>query len=94
MHTRSLFFAFLAATVSIPVVSPGKIQKDGLVLPPSSLENRDTIRNIFLKSYEAYRYVICLLSCIFVLIHDRKSAWGHDDLAPLSNRGNGLLNMF
>jgi len=30
----------------------------------------------------------------FVLIHIRKSAWGHDDLAPLSNRGNGLLSMF
>lgn len=60
MHTRSLFFAFLAATVFIPVVSPGKIQQGGLVLPPSGLENRDTVRNMFLNSYEAYRCVICL----------------------------------
>jgi len=29
--------------------------------------------------------------CVFVLIHDRKFAWGHDDLAPLSN---GLLSIF
>lgn len=42
-------------------------------MPPSASENRDAVRNIFLKSYKAYE----------------KSAWGHDDLGPLSNRGNG-----
>lgn len=93
MYTRSLFIAFLATIFSIPTVSSRKIQKDGLVLPPNASENRDAVRNIFLKSYKAYKYVTCVFPCVLVLIYNRKSAWGHDDLGPLSNRGNGLLSV-
>ncbi|KAF5356932.1 hypothetical protein D9756_006500 [Leucocoprinus leucothites] len=65
VHTRSLITALLVATV--PAVYAGKIQKDGLTLPPSASANRDAVKAIFVNSYEAYK----------------KSAWGHDDLAPL-----------
>ncbi|KXN84062.1 putative mannosyl-oligosaccharide alpha-1,2-mannosidase 1B [Leucoagaricus sp. SymC.cos] len=58
---------FLTVT-SILIVSAGKVQKDEIVLPSAAAERRAEVKDMFVKSYEAYR----------------KHAWGHDDLAPRS----------
>ncbi|KXN84061.1 putative mannosyl-oligosaccharide alpha-1,2-mannosidase 1B [Leucoagaricus sp. SymC.cos] len=66
VHTRSLFTALLAVTLPLPVVFAAKVQKDGLALPNGASSSRDVVKDIFTRSYEAYK----------------KHAFGHDDLAP------------
>lgn len=57
VRTRSLFTALLAAAISVPAVSAGKVQKDGLALPAQASASRDAVRGIFMKSFEAYTWV-------------------------------------
>ncbi|TFK73469.1 glycoside hydrolase family 47 protein [Pluteus cervinus] len=47
----------------------GPVQHPGLSLPDSAAANKQAVVDIFTKSYEAYR----------------SAAFGHDDLAPISN---------
>lgn len=57
----------------LPVVFSALVQKPDLALPESASAHRDEVVKIFKESYEAYR----------------EFAWGHDDLAPVSQ---GFIN--
>ncbi|KAK0457211.1 glycoside hydrolase family 47 protein [Desarmillaria tabescens] len=54
-----------STTWNVPVLA---VQKDGLTIPSSAAASRDAVRDIFVKSYDAYK----------------QYAWGHDDLMPES----------
>ncbi|KAJ3571801.1 hypothetical protein NP233_g3526 [Leucocoprinus birnbaumii] len=56
---------FAVDSLFFTVVTAGKVQCDGLLLPEVAAAYREEVKGMFVKSYEAYK----------------KHAWGHDDLA-------------
>jgi mannosyl-oligosaccharide alpha-1,2-mannosidase len=57
-------------------VYAGSIQRGGLTLPGDAEEHKAAVRQIFKTSYDAYH----------------QYAFGHDELAPLSKKGNDGRN--
>lgn len=73
------------ALLSCTSVLAGVVQKPGLVLPLDARSHRDAAEAIFVKSYESYRFVHTLVPCETLLTEfNRKFAFGHDDLEPIS----------
>ncbi|KAL0576034.1 hypothetical protein V5O48_005941 [Marasmius crinis-equi] len=72
--TRS--FTLLLSLTSLTTTLAGSVQKPDLVLPPSAAGHRDAVKDIFERSYNAYR----------------KFAFGHDDLMPLTGGFNDGRN--
>ncbi|KAG7090200.1 hypothetical protein E1B28_011804 [Marasmius oreades] len=72
--TRS--FTFLLSLTAFTACVAGPVQSPSLVLPPSAADHRQAVKDIFQRSYNAYR----------------KFAFGHDDLEPLSGRFNDGRN--
>ncbi|KAK0481197.1 glycoside hydrolase family 47 protein [Armillaria luteobubalina] len=58
-------FCFLSSILNVPVLA---VQKMGLTVPDSAAASRNAVKDIFVKSYDAYK----------------QYAWGHDDLTPES----------
>ncbi|KAL0959972.1 hypothetical protein HGRIS_011634 [Hohenbuehelia grisea] len=72
MHSRSFaltltLFTTVFTILSTPV-SAGLVQVPGLQLPSDASKHRDDVKEIFVKSYQAYK----------------EHAFGHDELAPVS----------
>jgi mannosyl-oligosaccharide alpha-1,2-mannosidase len=62
-------FTVLVTLLSVfPAIFAGQVQVPGLTVPPSASANKDTVKQIFVNSYKAYRTY----------------AFGHDDLTPVS----------
>ncbi|KAK1225117.1 hypothetical protein PQX77_011987, partial [Marasmius sp. AFHP31] len=74
VSTRS--FTFLFCFTSLATTLAGPVQKSDLVLPPTYAGQREVVKDIFRRSYDAYR----------------KYAFGHDDLMPLSGKPNDDRN--
>ncbi|TFK34475.1 glycoside hydrolase family 47 protein [Crucibulum laeve] len=64
---RRLVVALAISAASLPVIA-GPVQKPFILLPPDAVKHREAVKDIFVKSYSAYK----------------KFAFGHDDLSPLS----------
>ncbi|KAL0570076.1 hypothetical protein V5O48_011883, partial [Marasmius crinis-equi] len=69
-------FTLLLSLTSVVNTLAGQVQKPDLVLPPSAAGNRDAVKDIFERSYNAYK----------------KFAFGHDDLMPLTGGFNDGRN--
>ncbi|KAK0184926.1 glycoside hydrolase family 47 protein [Armillaria mellea] len=66
MYRHIIALSCLSLTIlNVPVLA---VQKAGLTVPDSGAASRDAVKDIFLKSYDAYK----------------QYAWGHDDLTPES----------
>ncbi|KAK0216656.1 glycoside hydrolase family 47 protein [Armillaria nabsnona] len=66
MYRRIVALLCLSLTfLNVPVLA---VQKVGLTVPDSAAASRDAVKDIFVKSYDAYK----------------QCAWGHDDLTPES----------
>ncbi|KAJ8082826.1 hypothetical protein PM082_008682 [Marasmius tenuissimus] len=63
-------------SASLATTLAGPVQKPGLVLPPTYAGQREAVKDIFQRSYGAYR----------------KYAFGHDDLMPVSGEPNDDRN--
>lgn len=64
MYRRIVALLCLSLTfLNVPVLA---VQKAGLTVPDSAAASRDAVKDIFVKSYDAYKYVflfITRLSC-------------------------------
>ncbi|KAJ8082828.1 hypothetical protein PM082_008684 [Marasmius tenuissimus] len=69
-------FSFLLCFTSLATTLAGPVQKADLVLPPTYAGQREAVKDIFQRSYGAYR----------------KYAFGHDDLMPVSGGFNDGRN--
>ncbi|KAK1217329.1 hypothetical protein PQX77_020010 [Marasmius sp. AFHP31] len=74
VSTRS--FTLLFCFTSLATTLAGPVQNSDLVLPPTYAGQREVVKDIFRRSYDAYR----------------KYAFGHDDLMPLSGKPNDDRN--
>lgn len=57
-----LFFVALAAFLSLPHSFAGLVQKPDLSLPHDADTHRDAVKQIFVTSYDAYKFVRCFNS--------------------------------
>ncbi len=89
--TRVKFNVLAAAVVcslSTTNVLGALIQKPGLVLPRSAATQKQAVKDIFLTSYNAYKYVsmshLAQFYLFYLTFRHREFAFGHDDLEPVS----------
>ncbi|KAG7095365.1 hypothetical protein E1B28_006124 [Marasmius oreades] len=80
-YTRTMMifarsFTLLLSFTCLATALAGSVQSPSLVLPPTAPIHREAVKEIFTRSYEAYR----------------KFAFGHDDLNPVSGGFNDGRN--
>jgi len=67
------------------VASAATIQKPFLMLPKEADKNRQAVKDMFLYSYDAYKFVLtCGPAVANPNGYHRKYAWCHDDVTPIS----------
>jgi len=88
MLASTTFFFALGAVLSLPSYTVGGhlVQRQGLAVPSQLATYTDEVKAIFSDSYAAYRCVAPCLnysaeSCADI---NREYAFGHDDVAPIS----------
>ena len=76
--------AALVCSLSATNVLGALIQKPGLALPHSAASHNQAVKDIFLTSYNAYKYALILCSLSLLILYSREFAFGHDDLEPVT----------
>jgi mannosyl-oligosaccharide alpha-1,2-mannosidase len=78
------FVTLVSLSALTTLASAVTVQKPLLQLSADAAQNRKAVKDIFLYSYNAYKWVFPEVAMTARLMCYRNDAWGHDDVNPVS----------